>query len=299
MAGTVQEYYYPKDLRDALKKLGRNDGQVPVPVTGAFHLISSKLRAATCLVDISAVELDYVKVEGKKLAIGGTATFQQIVASQELNEVLNGLLPKAARAYSTRIQRNATTLQDVLFGYATYFDLLTALLALDTQVTVRGKQKRVVPLARFFSKENRAVLSNQEIAVEFSAKLPSGSSRGRLATSGDVGASLQRLALTDGDAVAILHVVAVLKMAGKKCVEARLAVGGGLPAPTRLSTLEQELTDKPLDAALVQSVCAKVGGLIQPVSDGRGSAQYRQLISGVLVRRALEEAYRNAKGREL
>ena len=289
MAATVQEYYYPKDLRDALRKLGRNDEQIPVPVTGAFHLISSKLRAATCLVDISAVELDYVKVDGKKLAIGGTATFQQIVASKELNEVLNGLLPKAARAYSTRIQRNTTTLQDVLFGYATYFDLLTALLVLDTQVTVRGKQKRVVPLGQFFSKENRAVLSNQEIAAEFSAKLPSG----------DVGASLQRLALTDGDAVAILHVVAVLKMAGKKCVDARLAVGGGLPAPTRLSTLEQELTDKPLDAALVQSVCAKVAGLIQPVSDGRGSAQYRKLISGVLVRRALEEAYRNAKGREL
>ncbi|HUI07659.1 MAG TPA: FAD binding domain-containing protein [Verrucomicrobiae bacterium] len=289
MAATVQEYYYPKDLRDALKKLGRNDEQVPVPVTGAFHLISSKLRAATCLVDISAVELDYVRVDGKKLAIGGTATFQQIVASKELNEVLNGLVPKAARAYSTRIQRNATTLQDVVFGYATYFDLLTALVALDTQVTVRGKQKRVVPLAQFFSRENRAVLSNQEIAVEFSAKV----------LGGEVGASLQRLALTDGDAVAILHVVAVLKMAGKKCVDARLAVGGGLPTPIRLSTLEQELTGKPLDVALVESVCAKVADLIQPVSDGRGSAQYRKLISGVLARRALAEAYRNAKGKEL
>jgi carbon-monoxide dehydrogenase medium subunit len=202
---------------------------------------------------------------------------------------LNGLLPKAARAYSTRIQRNATTLQDVLFGYATYFDLLTALLALDAQVTVRGKQKRVVPLAQFFSKDNRAVLGNQEIAMEFSAKLPGG----------EAGASLQRLALTDGDVVAILHVVAVLRMVGKKCVDARLAVGGGLPAPIRLSTLEQELTGKPLDAALAESVCAKVAGLIQPVSDVRGSAQYRKLISGVLMRRALEEAYRNAKGREL
>jgi CO/xanthine dehydrogenase FAD-binding subunit len=289
MAATVQEYYYPKDLRDALKKLGRNDEQVPLPVTGAFHLISSKLRAATCLVDISGVELDYVRVDGRNLAIGGTATFQQIAASKELNAALNGLLPRAARAYSTRIQRNTTTLQDVLFGYATYFDLLTALLALDTQVTVRGKQKRVVPLARFFSRENRTVLSNQEIAAEFSAKLPAG----------EAGASLQRLALTDGDVVAILHVVAVLKMAGKKCVDARLAVGGGLPAPTRLSTLEQELTDQPLDTARVESVCARVGELIQPISDGRGSAQYRKRISGVLMRRALEEAYRNAKGKEL
>jgi carbon-monoxide dehydrogenase medium subunit len=289
MFANVQEYYHATSLRDALKKLGKNDGQIPVPVTGAFHLISSKLRAATCLVDISAVDLNYVKVERRKLSIGGAANFQQIVASKELNETLNGLLPKAAQAYSTRIQRNTTTLQDVLFGYATFFDLLTALLALDTQVTVQGKQKRVVPLASFFSKENRTVLGNTEIAVDFSAKLPSG----------DVGASLQRVALTDGDAVAILNVVAVLKMTGKKCSEARIAVGGGVPAPVRLTALEQELAGKPLDAALVESVSAKAADLIQPVSDVRGSAQYRKQISSVLVRRALAEAYRNAKGREL
>lgn len=289
MFANVQEYYHATSLRDALKKLGKNDQQIPVPVTGAFHLIASKLRAATSLVDVSAIGLDYVKLEGKKLAIGGTATFQQIVVSKEFNEALNGLLPNAARAYSTRIQRNATTLQDVLFGYATYFDLLTALLALDTQVTVQGKQKRVVPLQQFFSKDNRAVLSNSELAVEFTVKLPSG----------DTGASLQRVALTDGDAVAILNVVAVLKMTGKKCSEARIAVGGGLPEPVRLTTLEQELAGKPLDAALVESLSAKAGDLIQPVSDVRGSAQYRKQICGVLVRRALEEAYKNAKGKTL
>lgn len=289
MFANVQEYYHATSLRDALKKLGKNDQQIPVPVTGAFHLIASKLRAATSLVDVSAIGLDYVKLEGKKLAIGGTATFQQIVVSKEFNEALNGLLPNAARAYSTRIQRNATTLQDVLFGYATYFDLLTALLALDTQVTVQGKQKRVVPLQQFFSKDNRAVLSNSELAVEFTVKLPSG----------DTGASLQRVALTDGDAVAILNVVAVLKMTGKKCLEARIAVGGGLPEPVRLTTLEQELAGKPLDAALVESLSAKAGDLIQPVSDVRGSAQYRKQICGVLVRRALEEAYKNAKGKTL
>lgn len=289
MFANVQEYYHAASVRDALRKLGKNEPQIPAPVTGAFHLVSSKLRAATCLVDISGIGLDYVKHEGRNLAIGGTATFQQIVTSKELKETLNGLLPKAARAYSTKIQRNATTLQDVLFGYATFFDLLTALLALDTQVKVQGKTKRVVPLADFLRRENKLVLGNQEIAAEFSAKLPSG----------DTGASLQRLALTDGDAVAILNVVAILKMTGKKCAEARLAVGGGLPAPVRLTSLEQELAGKPLDATLVESVSAKTADLIQPVSDVRASAQYRRQISSVLVRRAIAEAYQFAKGREL
>lgn len=285
MFNQVQEYYHATSLKDALKKLGKNGEQVPVPVTGAFHLISTKLRAATCLVDISAVGLDAIKVEGKKVSIGGTATFQQIVKSKDVPP----LIRKAAQTYSTIIQRNATTLQDVLFGYATYFDLLTALLAHDTQVTVQGKTKRVVPLAQFFSKEGRVVLGNQEVATEFSFKL----------LSGDVGTSLQRIALTDGDAVAILNVVAVLKMTGKKCAEARIAVGGGLPSPVRLTAIEQELIGKVLDAALVESIAGKVAGMIEPLSDVRGSAQYRKQISGVLVRRAIEEAYQNAKGKEL
>jgi CO/xanthine dehydrogenase FAD-binding subunit len=285
MFGQVQEYYHATSLRDALKKLGKNDQDVPVPVTGAFHLIAGKLRAATSLVDISAVGLDMIKVVGKKVSIGGTATFQQIVKSKDVPPVIR----RAARAYSTIIQRNTTTLQDALFGYATYFDLLTALLAHDTQVKVQGKTKRVVPLAQFFSKDSRAVLSNQEVATEFSFKL----------LSGDIGASLQRLALTDGDAVAILNVIAVLKMTGKKVAEARIAIGGGLPAPVRLPAIEQELAGKVLDAALVESVAGKVAGMIEPESDFRGSAQYRKQISGVLVRRAIEEAFQFAKGRSL
>ena len=283
MFANVQEYHHATTLKDALKKLGQNGEQVPVPVTGAFHLIASKLRAATCLVDVSAVGLDTVKVDSKKVTIGGTATFQQIVKAKDLPDAVR----KAAQAYSTIIQRNTTTLQDALFGYATYFDLMTALLAFDTQVTVAGKAKKVVPLAQFFSKDNRAVLSNQELATEFSFKL----------LGGDTGAALQRIALTDGDAVAILNVVAVVKMTGKKVSEAKIAVGGGLPAPVRLPAIEQELAGKTLDAALVESVAGKVAGMIEPQSDFRGSAQYRKHISGVLVRRALEEAYRMAKGR--
>lgn len=285
MINPAQEYYYATSLRDALRKLGKNDQQIPVPVTGAFHLVAGKLRAATCLVDISSAGLDTITMAGKKAIIGGTATFQQIVKCPELPEVVRN----AARAYSTIIQRNTTTLQDALFGYATYFDLWTALLAFDAQVTVAGKTKRVVPLARFFSRENRAVLGNQELATQFSFKL----------LSGDVGASLQRVALTDGDAVAILNVVAVLKMTGKKCAEVRVAVGGGLPAPVRLPAIEAELAGQPLDRARVESAAGKVAALIEPISDARASAAYRKQISGVLVRRALEEAYRMAKGREL
>src|SRR5438093_13452621 len=167
MISPAQEYYHATSLKDALKKLGKNGENIPVPVTGAFHLIAGKLRAATSLVDISAVGLDTIKVAGKKVSIGGTATFQQMVKSKDVPP----LIRKAAQAYSTIIQRNTTTLQDALFGYATYFDLLTALLAHDTQVTVQGKAKRVVPLALFFSKVNRVVLGMQEVATEFSFKL--------------------------------------------------------------------------------------------------------------------------------
>ena len=46
MFANVREYYHATSLRDALKRLGKNDEQIPVPVTGAFHLIASRLRAS-------------------------------------------------------------------------------------------------------------------------------------------------------------------------------------------------------------------------------------------------------------
>jgi len=44
MFANVQEYYHAMSLRDALKKLGKDERQIPMPVTGALHLISTKLR---------------------------------------------------------------------------------------------------------------------------------------------------------------------------------------------------------------------------------------------------------------
>jgi hypothetical protein len=42
MFANVQEYYHATPVRDALKKLGKNDQQVPVPVIGAFELIGGR-----------------------------------------------------------------------------------------------------------------------------------------------------------------------------------------------------------------------------------------------------------------
>jgi len=63
-------------------------------------------------------------------------------------------------------------------------------------VTVQEKQKRVVPLQASSAKRIRDGIENSEIAADFSRKLPSA----------DVGHRCTRVALTDGDAVAILNV---------------------------------------------------------------------------------------------
>ncbi|MGD1019750.1 MAG: hypothetical protein ABSA12_10590 [Verrucomicrobiia bacterium] len=51
MFANVQGYCHGTSRRDAPKKLGKNDAQVPVPVTGAFHLASSKLLVRRAIAD--------------------------------------------------------------------------------------------------------------------------------------------------------------------------------------------------------------------------------------------------------
>ena len=68
-----------------------------------------------------------------------------------------------------------------------------------------------------------------------------------------------------------------------------LAMTAVAPTPIRLTKLEEILNSKPISADILATVAEEVGKIIKPISDVRSSAQYRLHVSGVLVRRALEQ----------
>jgi CO/xanthine dehydrogenase FAD-binding subunit len=103
-------------------------------------------------------------------------------------------------------------------------------------------------------------------------------------------ASLHRLARTPREQAIVAAAAAV---AGS---EVRLAVAPGGIAPLRLEAIEASLAGAVLTDDLLQRVERETADAVAPPSDFRGSAEYRRSMAGLLVRRALAAAARQAGG---
>ena len=76
--------------------------------------------------------------------------------------------------------------------------------------------------------------------------------------------------------------------------QAHIAVTGVAPTPRRASEAEKMLTGTRLDAGISDDVVEAVRAVAEPETDLHASADYRRHLVGVLVRRALDAAWRRA-----
>jgi len=75
----------------------------------------------------------------------------------------------------------------------------------------------------------------------------------------------------------------------KKLQEVRIALGAVAPTPIRAHNAEAFLTGKSLTQDVIKEVAGKAAAEADPISDLRGSAEYRRLLMEVLTRRTLQE----------
>ena len=81
------------------------------------------------------------------------------------------------------------------------------------------------------------------------------------------------------------------------CTAASVAIGGLTPKATRASSVEAALVGQPLNSATLAAAAAAVTNDLDPddiLGDIHASADYRQQMASVFVRRALEAAVSRA-----
>ena len=83
---------------------------------------------------------------------------------------------------------------------------------------------------------------------------------------------------------------------GRRVSNARVALGAAAPTPLRALAAEKILQGGEGGPALWAEAAAEAAGEIRPISDIRSSEAYRRRVAAVLVREALEEAWRRAGG---
>ena len=169
--------------------------------------------------------------------------------------------------------RHRATLGGNLATASPIGDASPLLLALDAVVHVAAtSNRRTVPIDRFFTGYRRTALGGDELitAVEIPKPLP------------DV-VRFYKVSRRVLDDISTVAAAMAITLDGAGVVRrARFAYGGVAATPTRVTAAEEALVGKPA-SQLKESIPSMVAALLEPVSDHRGSREYRRAVASSLV----------------
>jgi carbon-monoxide dehydrogenase medium subunit len=161
-------------------------------------------------------------------------------------------------------------------------------MALGAEITCEGRGgSRTIPLMAFFLGYRRTALTPDEIIIEIRVPLAGPGS----------GSAFHKFGNREADAIAVVSAAAWVSLRDGHIAEARVALGSVAPTVVRAPHVEAALRGRPADGAAMAEASDRVLADISPISDIRGSADYRRALAPILTRRALLDAIARARSR--
>lgn len=291
----------PADLNEAGALLGRLGPRARVMAGGTDLLPDLKTGrvAADQIVSIARIpgmhgvereEADHMppgdgRANGGSLRIGALTT----IAELEYHPLFSGplaVIAEAARHMASPQVRNSATVGGNLAGAVPCADLPPVLAVLDASAVVWSPGgTRTFPLESLYVGARRTCLRPGEILTGVRVPRPPPAS----------GASYSRFALRDGNAIAVASVAASVVLGSTGDVIAcRIMLGAVAPTPLRATPAENTLLGRPLDD-FIDEAAMMAAAAARPISDLRGSAEFRRHLVRVLAGRALRAAADQAR----
>jgi CO/xanthine dehydrogenase FAD-binding subunit len=232
-------------------------------------------------IDLSFIpDLDYISKDSDTVSIGSLTKVTSIEASSELNHSLS-IIREAAGELATPQIRNTATIGGNLCHAAPSADLATPLIVLAAEARILGADgERWVKMDAFFRHVNQTALEENELLTEIKVPIPPA----------ETASCFLKIGRTVID-IAIVNMSARITMDDKGVLtDVRIAFGAVAPTPLRIKTAEEMLLGADVSRiknTLIGEVSNKVANEIKPITDVRGTAEYRREISKVLTKRAI------------
>jgi xanthine dehydrogenase FAD-binding subunit len=213
--------------------------------------------------------------EDRGLAIGAAMPLGEIVGHRAVRERYQ-LLCDCCNAVGAWPLRNRATMAGNICNASPAADTAVALLALDALVEARGPGgTREIRVAAFFVGPGQTALKPGELVTAI--VLP--------AATANMHGSYQRLSRRRGMDLATVGV-----LVGRGPADAqpyhRVALAAVAPTPVRVAAAEALLDRDPVGEVAHAAEAARAAA--RPITDLRGSAEYRREMVGVLVERAVK-----------
>jgi carbon-monoxide dehydrogenase medium subunit len=220
------------------------------------------------------------------LRIGALTTITQLDRAPLVQQRFSPLL-EATRQMAAPQIRNVATVGGNIASAVPCADLPPILTAMNASVVLWSLEgERVVPLETFFVGARQTVRRDDEVLTAVLVPRPAAG----------FGAAYARFGLRDGNTIAVAAVAAGLFLDDNNTVrEARIVLGAVAPIPRLVESAGAELVGQPpTDDAFRRAADAAMRAA-EPISDVRGSAEFRRELVGVLTRRAMGTSWERAQ----
>ncbi|HEX3860412.1 MAG TPA: xanthine dehydrogenase family protein subunit M [Stellaceae bacterium] len=284
-------YTAPTTVDEAVKALASAAGLAKVMSGGTDLLVqlkSGRLKPEL-IVDTKRIPgLIGIREEGGFFIIGAATPGATLSDHKGLEHAWPGIVEGADLIGSTQIQGRAS-LAGNLCNASPAADSVPAVIAARATCTIAGPNGRREVLAEAVcTGPGRTTLEKGEFIVEF--KIPKPKAR-------QCDAYLRFIPRTEMDIAVVGCGVNVTLDAGGTCTDARVVLGAVAPTAVIVDDAARALIGHKLDDATLAKLDAAAQAACKPITDKRGTIEYRTKVAGVLARRVAAIAFERAATR--
>jgi carbon-monoxide dehydrogenase medium subunit len=218
------------------------------------------------------------------IRIGAAMTHAEIAASPDLKK----LMPSVSETFdhvATRRIRNVATVGGNLAHANPHQDPPVTLTAFDATVIVRGpKGERRIRLGDLFVDFFQTSMAPDEILTAVEIPVPVQGA----------GTAFLKYLPRSADDYATVNVAVVLTREGSRVEKARIAIGSMGSTVICSAEAESMIAGRIPDQARLDEVSKAALRTADPELDSRGSPEYKRRIAPIIVRRAIEAAWKSA-----
>jgi aerobic carbon-monoxide dehydrogenase medium subunit len=278
-------FHEPVTIADASRLLAQYGDDARAMAGGTALLLAMRQRLLSpphiiSLAHISALRgITFDVSSGLRI---GAHTRHAEIAQSTFVKTHYPMLAKMAAALANPQVRN----QGTIGGNLAYADPATdppgCLLALDARVTLASTRgERTLPMHEFLVDYFTTALAQDEVLADIRIPPPAPTLIGHYT----------RHLRTAAEHRPLVNVACTAQRNGTQLHNVRLVIGASVAFAQRCPRAEALLQSAPISPSLTRAAAAALADEIEPLSDTRGSADYRRDIVRVVVRRHLENFF--------
>lgn len=283
-------FYEPGTLTECLSLLNQYSPDASLLAGGTDLLVNMKkgLVKPGVLVSLARIgELQEISSNGESggLRLGSMVTMDGIASHQEIQKNF-GILAEAAQQLGSPLIRSRATIGGNLVTARPAADSHGPLICLEARIRLEGlSATREIAAEDFFVGPGETMKKPDEVVTRIIIhKPPRGS-----------GSAYLKYGIRKTLEIGVVNVGVLLNMAADKTItSARVALGAVAPKTVRSQKAEKCLIGNPPDEKTIKRAAQAAASDCRPISDIRGSAEYRRILVEVLTRRAIQTAARRA-----